>query len=981
MTVNGTGRTREWLRSIVSLGARAQHDGVPMADVERQEDTVLRALDLLDRQPGIILADEVGMGKTFEALGVVAALRSEKPDARVLVLTPGPDLNTKWEQEFSRFSDPEHRMYEFGGDVVSATRLADFARLARDGKIVLVPTSAFTSTRRASDQAYLLSLFVHWLRSEGHSVNGRTVTAIVQRFRGDAFERVDVKREQFLGRYAFAEVQPKLAGVFRSVGEESDQSSLFDVYAEGGLEAFADDHRVRRALDLARFRLLRKLLPPWDLIIVDEAHKLKNAATVRSQAVGSLLRQRFDKALFLTATPFQLDVAELTQVFRLFSLARTAPNDLMEQAKELLDDIRQYQEAYTGFEAVWRRLDAVTADRFRERYELDPELSSCPDDAVLDPVAQRLDAVRRLKRERIEPHFRRWMIRSIRRDRRAYRRHLPERRVPRGADALPFLIGERLIAELFRVGDGTHKPAAQVSLVSSYAAARTGALLGTNGRAMTGDAEEYRKLLRRVLRGIDKHGEHPKVAWVVEDALRHAEQGEKTLIFCARLETLSELARDIKNAWLERVILRWKEVFPRIRREQVFDEDENGKRLKGRHTLLQARMHRAQDALYLGLRERHLSGMLHIAELVDANMGLIVENANATLAEQLVGKTSATRPDYRLAKRCIEHTVARLWASRVGGSVSLDAAVLPPALVDAGYVIAGLDLVRDGEDDSEQGDLRPKWRIDEAEVRMVLGGGRDLWARLRPQVETLEPRARVQLVEQVAHFLTFKEVSFIVDLLAEAKRESIITTSVNSRQLLKFLDRFWDTECGGRWLARLSAFVLYFRSRSEGQRRDILEGPIRTGEIVRQTKDGESRERLREAFNTPLYPMVLVANAVMQEGLDLHRNCARIVHHDLEWNPAQLEQRVGRIDRIGSFTAQRLAADPTATLDVLYPLIDRTIDVRMYRRVKSREKWLEFLLGATPTFREDLLEDEDVPELPQGIAQALAIDLGPRPVP
>ena len=46
--------------------------------------------------------------------------------------------------------------------------------------------------------------------------------------------------------------------------------------------------------------------------------------------------------------------------------------------------------------------------------------------------------------------------------------------------------------------------------------------------------------------------------------------------------------------------------------------------------------------------------------------------------------------------------------------------------------------------------------------------------------------------------------------------------------------------------------------------------------------------------------MVLIANEVMQEGLDLHRSCRRVVHHDLPWNPAQLEQRVGRVDRLGS---------------------------------------------------------------------------------
>lgn len=78
----------------------------------------------------------------------------------------------------------------------------------------------------------------------------------------------------------------------------------------------------------------------------------------------------------------------------------------------------------------------------------------------------------------------------------------------------------------------------------------------------------------------------------------------------------------------------------------------------------------------------------------------------------------------------------------------------------------------------------------------------------------------------------------------------------------------------------------------DSQRREILDGPHQQGSFVRSTEDGESRERLREAFNTPLYPMVLLANEVMQEGLRPHRNCRRIVHHDLAWNPTRLERRV-----------------------------------------------------------------------------------------
>jgi hypothetical protein len=36
------------------------------------------------------------------------------------------------------------------------------------------------------------------------------------------------------------------------------------------------------------------------------------------------------------------------------------------------------------------------------------------------------------------------------------------------------------------------------------------------------------------------------------------------------------------------------------------------------------------------------------------------------------------------------------------------------------------------------------------------------------------------------------------------------------------------------------------------------------------------------------------------------------------------------------------------TLDVLYPVIRGTIDERLFRTVKRREKWLEFRLGDAP---------------------------------
>ncbi len=187
-----------------------------------------------------------------------------------------------------------------------------------------------------------------------------------------------------------------------------------------------------------------------------------------------------------------------------------------------------------------------------------------------------------------------------------------------------------------------------------------------------------------------------------------------------------------------------------------------------------------------------------------------------------------------------------------------------------------------------------------------------------------------------------------------------------------------DGEPGRRWTGRVREFLTYFLQRDPKQQHDILDGPIKTGEFSRHTRDGESRKRLLEAFNMPLYPMILIANEVMQEGLDLHKQCRRVVHHDLTWNPAQIEQRIGRIDRLGSLTSRLRKENQQVMLDVLYPVIRGTIDEGLYQTVKTREKWLEFLLGAPPQFSDYAFLDEEPPPLPERLAVDLAAHLGPR---
>lgn len=54
---------------------------------------------------------------------------------------------------------------------------------------------------------------------------------------------------------------------------------------------------------------------------------------------------------------------------------------------------------------------------------------------------------------------------------------------------------------------------------------------------------------------------------------------------------------------------------------------------------------------------------------------------------------------------------------------------------------------------------------------------------------------------------------------------------------------------------------------------------------------------VRDAFNSPFRPFVLATTSVGQEGLDFHPYCYRIYHWNLPSNPVDLEQREGRVHR------------------------------------------------------------------------------------
>ncbi len=161
--------------------------------------------------------------------------------------------------------------------------------------------------------------------------------------------------------------------------------------------------------------------------------------------------------------------------------------------------------------------------------------------------------------------------------------------------------------------------------------------------------------------------------------------------------------------------------------------------------------------------------------------------------------------------------------------------------------------------------------------------------------------------------------------------------------------------------------------------------------LVTGSTPRDQRERVFAGFNTPLLPEVLVCTSVGQEGIDLHRHCRHVVHYDLAWNPAVLEQRTGRADRIGSKTFRERdhghSQDGTGPfLEIGVPFLAGTYDERQYEELRLRSQTFEVLTGGDLSAEQpDLRDDRDDPagkamglrlmSLPDDIVRELRVDL------
>ena len=173
----------------------------------------------------------------------------------------------------------------------------------------------------------------------------------------------------------------------------------------------------------------------------------------------------------------------------------------------------------------------------------------------------------------------------------------------------------------------------------------------------------------------------------------------------------------------------------------------------------------------------------------------------------------------------------------------------------------------------------------------------------------------------------------LVGLIARRARSLDMTarlTEVDTKYhlLLRELRRLWETETDAKIIV-FSSFIptlhyLQDRLRKQGIEAELLHGRV-----------SKPRGQILARFRTSSSIRVLLSSEIGSEGVDL-QFCAIVVNYDLPWNPMRLEQRIGRVDRLGQ------KKDKVTILNLVY---DGTIDKRIYERLYQRLQIGERALG------------------------------------
>lgn len=930
--------------------------GVDAEAVARQTRTAEEILKRYAHQPGLILADEVGMGKTFVALAAAVSAAKLHPYHKPAVVMAPPGLTKKWRRDFIAFKACLPEAIRQTTHCIIAESGTAFLRALDDPEparpaLVIVAHGTLTNSLR---DPWLILAICHFALKGRHGADevrrvlSRQVYEIVsRRYLPDADEKfwfnllatppqdwkalllkAGIKDDNVLR--ADGELDDPVPEQALAVLNTMDLSALlpvFDAIPRRESPTLKDRQKqAKTALrDTAREAwqaCLRKIELHLPLLILDEAHHVKNGRTRLASLFSSedacsdgdaitkkgMLGNVFDRMLFLTATPFQLGHHELLNVLERFrginwQSGAFAPELSPDQFKGELDQLARRLDAmqYGGerLDRAWSRLKATDLILDEKPYE--------DTDAWWDDVSR----VPHESSPNLTPAANEVILqvagfeKTVRASEEALRpwviRHLRDRKI---ADVNRRVVKPGIGIDLNQNGAtqeqglAIEKEALFPFLLAARAVAHSSQTRPVFAEGLCSSFGAFLETRSRYLNPTPKDA--PALLDTEESNVEVAPTGDGRLRWY-----IDAIEKSLPHGSSHREL-----IHPKVRKtvEKAVALWERGEKvLIFCHYILTGR--RLRECLSQVLQQR-------IQAKVAGVRGISEEEAGA-------------------------------WLHRVGERIS--------------------DLESPAH---RQLELRIRERLGQYPALEMFSD--DIFKCLRRMLRT---------PSFIVRYLPLHLDAFQAEAIDEALQRSD-DSGFSLEQLLvdffEFLTTRRNDDERRAYLKAALSIKTGIAHLDEGVEEDAdLDSGIQDRFMIPNVRlvNGATKDKQRDnwmlAFNTPFYPDILVASAVMAEGVDLHVNCRFVIHHDLCWNPSTLEQRNGRVDRLGGKVERA-----RRSIEVYYPYLADSQDEKMYRVVMDRERWFKIAMG--DKFEMDPGSVEKVAErlkLPEGVIAKLSLDL------
>jgi SNF2 family DNA or RNA helicase len=150
-----------------------------------------------------------------------------------------------------------------------------------------------------------------------------------------------------------------------------------------------------------------------------------------------------------------------------------------------------------------------------------------------------------------------------------------------------------------------------------------------------------------------------------------------------------------------------------------------------------------------------------------------------------------------------------------------------------------------------------------------------------------------------------------------------------------------------RDLGQELALVFTLRLETAARLREVARSAGRSAETYVGALSRSERERLVRRFNAGALT-TLIATDAGAEGLNLQERCRTVINLDLNWNPMKIEQRIGRVHRLGQ----------TREVRVINMALKDTIDDYVVRLLFEKINLFTLTIGALETVLAETQEDE-----------------------